>query len=224
AVSTSLANRLKELNLPNSRNIKVIPNFIDESIFKPDFSKSKPCPPYNFISVGWPSAEKGTGILLEAFSKLDIPATLTIVGNSPQIDKFKKLADTLKIKDKIVWLGNVPRATMPSLFQSADIFVLPSQYETFGISYLEAIACGKPVIATTCGGPEDFVNSSNGLLVAVDDANDLAFAMHQMATNIHLYDSTIIRNYFLANFSSKIVVDKLDIWYHSGLNTNERTD
>ncbi len=218
AVSSSLAKQIKDLALPNSSNICVIPNFVDESIFRPTLAKPTQNSQLSFISVGWPSTEKGTRILLEAFAKLDVPATLSIVGDSPNIYNFMKKATELRIQNKIIWHGNVPRDVMPSLYQAADIFVLPSQYETFGISYLEAIACGKPVIATRCGGPEDFVDKSNGVLVAVDDKNALAAAMQNMATNINLYDTTTIRNHFLAHFSSSAVVEKLDIWYHSALN------
>ena len=64
-----------------------------------------------------------------------------------------------------------------SILAHADIFVLASRKETFGIVYVEAMAKGLPVIATKCGGPEEFVNKENGILVPVDNVEELSKAM-----------------------------------------------
>ncbi|MCL2312965.1 MAG: glycosyltransferase, partial [Firmicutes bacterium] len=71
---------------------------------------------------------------------------------------------------------------------SCHCFVLPSMFETFGVVYAEAIACGIPVVATKCGGPEDFVNDSNGLIVPTDDLESVIGAMEYMYKNAKKYD------------------------------------
>jgi len=92
--------------------------------------------------------------------------------------------------------------------QNSDCFVLASQSESFGTVYIEAIACGKPIIATRCGGPESIVNDGNGILVPVDDYEKLAEAIIKMITESDKYDPVAIRKDFLDRFSKKVVVEK----------------
>ena len=82
---------------------------------------------------------------------------------------------------------------------------MPSHHETFGIVYVEALASGKPVIATRCGGPEDIVNSSNGLLIEKGNPAELANAMEWMYNNWSNFNPTNIRKDFEQRFSQKQV-------------------
>ena len=72
--------------------------------------------------------------------------------------------------------------------QAADAFVLSSAYETFGVVLIEALACGKPVVSTACGGPDYIVTEENGLLVPVGDTQALGAALEQMIRTIDRYD------------------------------------
>lgn len=98
---------------------------------------------------------------------------------------------------------------------SCDCFVLPSRYETFGVVYIEAMACGKPVIATACGGPDDFVTPDNGLLVPVEEVSALEHAMQHMITSSHQYDSDRIRASVQTRFSSQAVAGQLEQIYNT---------
>ena len=75
--------------------------------------------------------------------------------------------------------------------------------------YAEAMACGRPVIATRCGGPEGFVNERNGLLVPVDDVEALTEAMRDMAEHVDRYDPTAIAAEAKAHFSAASVAGQL---------------
>ena len=68
-----------------------------------------------------------------------------------------------------------------------DCFVLPSRYETFGVVYIEAMACGKPVIAVANGGPDDFVKDFNGMLIK-PDVEELTGAINKMIKRLKGYD------------------------------------
>lgn len=102
---------------------------------------------------------------------------------------------------------------------ACDCFVLPSRYETFGVVYIEAMASGKPVIATACGGPDDFVTQENGLLVPVGEVSALARAMQQMMTSRHQYDSDKIRESVQSRFSSQAIAGQLEQIYSAVLNS-----
>ena len=79
--------------------------------------------------------------------------------------------------------------------------------------YIEALACGKPVVATNCGGPADSVNNANGLLVEVGDTDAIANAMIYVIDNIETFDGEKIREDVLSKFSRKVVTSKMHDFY-----------
>lgn len=81
--------------------------------------------------------------------------------------------------------------------------------ETFGVSYLEALSCGVPVIATRCGGPECFVNEHNGIMVEPDNVDDLAKAMQTMYYNISYYNRAEIARKIREDYSAQAVASRL---------------
>jgi glycosyltransferase involved in cell wall biosynthesis len=91
----------------------------------------------------------------------------------------------------------------------AQVLVHPSQYETFGVAIIEALALGKPVIATRCGGPDAIVTPHDGMLVPVGDEQVLAEAMWTMRERIGDYDAAGIRRACLARFGERAVVERL---------------
>jgi len=91
---------------------------------------------------------------------------LVIYGSGPLESKFKKLANKLKIDDKIEWRGFIPYSQVPAALAQIDIFVYPSWHEGFGRSIMEALAMEKAVVATQVGGITDLINDGeNGFLV-----------------------------------------------------------
>jgi glycosyltransferase involved in cell wall biosynthesis len=93
--------------------------------------------------------------------------------------------------------------------QACDVFVLPSLVETFGVVVIEAMACGKPVIATTCGGPENFLLSEHGILVPPGDPEALASAMSLILSKLADYNPSSIRRYALTNFGSETFAENI---------------
>ena len=125
--------------------------------------------------------KKGLRVLLEALAQLKgderIPLfQLLLVGDGPARSMLEYLRDHLGLSRQVVFTGL--RRDLPRIFSAVDVFVLPSRYEGFGIAILEAMAAGKPVIATTVGGIPEFVRTGeSGLLVSPDDSAALATAI-----------------------------------------------
>lgn len=214
AVSDSLADDIEFYNLAKSI---VIPNMVDERFFKPAVpAKEK----FIFFTLGGLTSQKGIEDLLYAIALWNPPASdveFRIGGDGSEKNYYMKLAKSLKIDDRVKWLGTVSRDEAPVLFGECHAYIMPSKHESFGVVFVEAIASGKPVIATRCGGPESIVNKTNGLLVEVGDIQGLAESMSILMKNWHMYSSEKIRADFEKRFSRPVVAKKIVDVYHSQL-------
>jgi glycosyltransferase involved in cell wall biosynthesis len=211
AVSPALADRITSFGI--ARPV-VIPNIVDERRFQPGTTTAKKIV---FFTLAGLTAQKGIDHLLQSIAYWNPPVEtfeFRIGGTGPQRAEYEELAETLQISDRVRWLGSVSRAEAPRLFQECQIYVMPSRHETFGVVFAEAIACGKPVIATRCGGPEWIVNETNGTLVEIGDIAGLAAAMQEMVSKLDSYDSGNIRADFVNRFSRHAVVPQLLGIYH----------
>jgi glycosyltransferase involved in cell wall biosynthesis len=121
------------------------------------------------IAVGRLTRQKGFDLLIRAFAKLTLPSKLVILGEGPERDALRSLAQAEGVSDRISMPGFVAD---PSVWiRYADVFVLSSRWEGFGHVIVEAMAVGVPVVATDCPyGPADIVfHERNGLLVEPDN-------------------------------------------------------
>lgn len=212
-VSEFMAEELKSHKI---KNVEVIPNFVDENVFFPDSVKNDS---FIFMTVCGFYPIKGLDILLKAISEIKNENFLClIIGEGELSLYYKKLAVKLNINSKIRWVGRVSRAEIKNFFNLASCIVSPSHYESFGITLAEAIACGKPIIATKSGGPEMIVNEVNGLLVDRDNPSQLANAMLDLQQRYEYYSPQLIRSDFLNRFSSKIINIKWENMYYKVCN------
>ena len=211
AVSHALAEQIVALGLASK--VVVLPNFLPDDFGAGKVGDGTRSLKFSFLSVGGPSHEKGTDVLLQALAKMAPDVTLRVVGSGPQRSVFQQMAASLGVAERVMWLGSVPRSDMPDVYRNADAFVLPSRTETFGVSLIEALAHGKPLISTRCGGPQDIVNPGNGLLVPVDDVAALARAMELVVRASKAYNADLLRADFLARFSTSAVIGRIEDWY-----------
>ncbi len=166
----------------------------------------------NILSAASMNHGKGFDILIPAYARLlkTHPDThLTVMGDGPEKENIIQLAADLGISDKVTFTGTYVRREFAGRLADSDIFVLPSRSETFGLVYAEALAAGVPVVSTKCGGPEDFIDDSNGLLVNVDDADALAEAMGTMIDNPDKYDRSAISEACRKRFSPETISHQL---------------
>ena len=206
AVSHPLAEKIKAFGY---QHVQVVPNLVNENHFA---LKPLPAEKFRFFSMGGIKAQKGFDVLLRAiaqWSPRPSEVEFVIGGEGQQKNEFQILAERLGIAGLIRWVGAIPRTKAPSYFQNCHAFVLPSRHESFGVVFAEAIACGRPIIATPSGGPEDIVNDTNGFLVPVENVEKLAGALARMKEQHSRFDSSAIRDDFIRRFSRPVVTAQI---------------
>ncbi len=161
----------------NGTPLKVIPPGVDLTLFQPipthQARKQLGLPnKKTILYVGRIEPLKGLDILLKAFALLHNAANtrLLIVGGSPErdaeLERLNTLASNLDISDLVTFSGAVNQELLPAYYNAADVFVLPSWYESFGLVALEAMSCAVPVVVSRVGGLKTFVdNGKTGYLI-----------------------------------------------------------
>jgi glycosyltransferase involved in cell wall biosynthesis len=147
---------------------------------------------------------KGIDVLLRAAAIYEqaMPEVRTLlVGDGQLWDAMHKLRDELNLKN-ISFLGHQPQTTVARIYNAADVSVVPSRVEPFGLVAVKALACGTPVVATNEGGLPDFINDQVGSLVPVDDHQALAEAiLGEIKTGSKTTKGQYASQYALADFS-----------------------
>ena len=218
AVSRALASAIKKQI--GVRDIDVLPNIVDSALMD---NPLRQClgsgREFIFLNIASLDANKDQSSLIEAFAChfKGTEAGLRLGGVGPLDSRLRKLARQLGVGDQVVFLGYLDRPSVMREMQAADCFVLSSRQETFGVVLIEALACGTPVIATRCGGPEDIVNEKNGLLVAPGDTLALGEAMAQIAQTHGQYQAVALREECRARFGEKAFVSNAARFYTAAL-------
>ena len=149
-------------------NVRVIPAGVDLKLFRPiDKARARKALGLSekriVLSVGRVEPLKGLDVLIGAMARLEDTADtrLLIVGGQPgrdrELTRLKSMATTLGLQDAVTFTGTVDQTELPNYYSAADVFVMPSYYESFGLVALEAMACGTPVIASRVAGLKTFV-------------------------------------------------------------------
>jgi glycosyltransferase involved in cell wall biosynthesis len=208
AVSQEFANLLTKIfNL----KFNFIPNSIDVDFFQlKEQKKSKKI--FQFINIAFLDKKKNQDLLIEAFARVfknNKDVTLLIVGDGVEYDNLKSKIIALGMQNQIQLYGRANRSQIRDLFYESDAFVLSSEYETFGVVIIEAMACGLPVISTKCGGPESIITNENLGILCELSQKSLSQSMYDMYSNIETYNSPEIRRYVEDCFSSSAVSRQL---------------
>ncbi|MDO8598943.1 MAG: glycosyltransferase [bacterium] len=160
--------------------VVVIPNGVDLERFHP--SERRPSDRTRFIGIGRFVPQKGFDVLIDAFAVLrsTLPrASLMLVGNGPQHTHLEAQIRAYHLEDRVQLLGL--RRDIADLLTTADIAVVPSRWEGFGLAALEASASGLPVIASAVGGlREVIVDQETGMLVPPEEPKILADTMRDL--------------------------------------------
>ena len=162
-----------------------------------------------FLNIAAMLPWKNQAGLLQAFAasfKDHENVQLRIAGDGMLRQQLEQLSRELGIQSQVVFLGVLPRAKIVEELRGSDAFVMASDFETFGVVLIEALAMGRPVIATDCGGPREIVNESNGMLVPVRDVGALARAMQRMVEQRHRYEPISLRKACIAEYGERVIV------------------
>ena len=216
AVSNALANRIK---CHSGVECEVIPNIIDTNVFSTVERKAHRG--FRLVTTSNLIPLKRTINVLKALPVLidiDEDVRLDVIGEGPSKNELISYVKDNCLGEYVVFHGLLKRELIAEMYGQSDCFILPSLTETFGVAYVEAMASGLPVIATRCGGPEDFVNETNGILIDVDDLRQLKDALLYMYNHHKDFNSQLIKNNVIAQFSPEVVAKSIISTYETIIN------
>lgn len=229
---TAVSQYLKDATVVHFRvpaeRIEVIPNFVNTSEFRRD---RHPC---HRDALASPDEKilmhvsnfrpvKRVTDVVQVFARVAqrIPARLILVGDGPERPRAAESAERLGVSDRVTFLGK--HSSVADLLACADLFLLPSESESFGLAALEAMACGVPVIATRVGGvPEVVPEGRAGRLAAVGDIDGMAEAAVELLTDRERWReaSAAGRSAAVERFSAERIVPVYERYYERTLNAS----
>lgn len=227
---TAVSRFLKEKTLTNydiEKDIDVIPNFIDTEVYKP---KSDRCFRKNLATQGEKiivhtsnfRPVKRVSDTIRMLKKIieEVPAKLILVGDGPDRSECERLCRELHLCDQIKFLGK--QEGLVEILNSADLFLIPSQSESFGLAALEAMSCGVPVISSSVGGlPELIRHNESGFIAEIGDVDRMAKYAVDLLTNEkkHALFSANARKRSVEMFDKSIIVPMYEEHYMKVLNS-----
>jgi N-acetyl-alpha-D-glucosaminyl L-malate synthase BshA len=210
---TAVSRFLKEKTITNygiNKEIEVIPNFVDTELFKrmADTKLRKTIAPNGeriLIHISNFRLVKRVTDVIRIFNLVlkKVPSKLVLVGDGPDRSSCENLCRELELGDSVKFLGK--QAELVELLSAADLFLMPSQSESFGLSALEAMACEVPVISSSVGGlPELVVHGETGYIAEIGDVERMAkYAIELLSNNT--------RREMFAKAGRKRAVENFDI-------------
>jgi glycosyltransferase involved in cell wall biosynthesis len=165
---------------------------------------------------------KGYDRVIQALPKIleQVPDTIyTLIGDGDDMEDIKKIIEELNLKEKVYLLGAIKNDFIPEILNVADLFVMPSKGEGFGIVFIESLACGVPVIAgNKDASKEALINGELGIMVDPDNVNEIAEAIIKVLKGEapkHLYDKNYLRQKVIENFSFEVFKNRVKIFLES---------
>lgn len=194
---TAVSNFLKDKTAVNyniNKNIDVIYNFVDTNYYKPTGNvqlRAGIAPKGEKVLIHTSNFRpvKRVSDVIKIFNRVlkEVPCKLLLVGDGPDRSECEKLTRKLNISKEVVFLGK--QECIIEVLNSADIFLIPSQSESFGLAALEAMSCGLPVIASNIGGlPELVRHDETGFIAEIGDIERMAKYTVDLLTNKKKYE------------------------------------
>lgn len=198
----------------------VVPNAVNTEIFLPLPSPAQEHRNKKLLLVAALRPEKGVPYLLQALNQLKAMRgdfSLDILGSGPEQAKYEHMMKELSLENIVSFHGSQNKQVVAEFMQNCDFYVLPSIVEQLPCVLIEAMACGKPVLATNVGGVSEIVNEKRGILIPSEDVDALKEAINFMLDNYASYSSESIVRYVRENFSYEALGEKFDKVYRDVL-------
>jgi N-acetyl-alpha-D-glucosaminyl L-malate synthase BshA len=221
---TAVSRFLKEKTITNygiNKDIEVIPNFVDTAKYRrvdADAIRKQIAPGGEKILIHVsnfrPVKRVPDAINIYNTIRQRVPSKLVLIGDGPDRSNCERLCRDLKIYEDVKFLGK--QAELVPLLSAADLFLMPSQSESFGLSALEAMACGVPVVSSSVGGlPELLVHGETGFIAEIGDIQRMARYAIDLLTNEqkHALFADASRRRAVEMFDVKKVVDLYEGFY-----------
>lgn len=187
-----------------------IPNIVNNEFLNEELYPSSL--DFKLINICFLNKNKKVDLLIYAFAQVLVlkpNLKLQIGGDGPERNYLESLVNELKISHAVEFLGLLPREQVKNKINEASAFILASEYETFGVVVIEALALGKPVISTKCGGPESIIQPEVGYLIEKNSIDAMSNAIIDLYKNYDKYLAENIRKYCEERFSERAVVNQL---------------
>ena len=224
-VSKDLKEAMEALGFRN-RNYTVIPNVVNTATFYPENpSVLKPKKQLLNVAILNDRAKNQSG-LIKAFHKLlpEFPdLELHIIGFGPSEKALKDLALELGLLNKTLFFeGKKEAEEVAAFMRNADVFVLPSFYETFGVVLIEALASGVPVVASKTGGVPEVFTPKEGILIEPGNEEELLKALRFVLQNPQAFPREKLRDFAVKNYSFAAVGKQFAALYETVLLSTEK--
>lgn len=192
-----------------------LPNIVsDRFLARPVIAQRRQ--PFRLVSVALLSRHKRMDLVIDALAVLrnrGRDVALTIVGDGRERLRLERMVAGLGLMDVVTFVGRVPVNDMPEVMAAGDVLVSASDFETFGVTLVEGMALGMPIVATRSGGPESIVTPDVGVLVDLGDAAALARGIMTVMDNANRYRPGAIRAHCETRFSPGVVCAALTSIY-----------
>lgn len=132
-----------------------------------------------------------------------------MIDEVPEKQELMKSIERYGISEEIIWTGLISQKELAEILRRSHVFISASRFESFGKAIVEAQACGLPVIATRTDGANFIISSpSQGILIRINDVEEMAEAMEHVYGDYNRYDAEKIINSVSSRFSEKVVIEK----------------
>lgn len=201
-----------------------MPNMINKDfadIPLPPFPKHTK--PFYFLNIGQLTKRKRQDILIQAFAeafKINPEVQLNIAGVGELEEELEQLIASLNMQEQIHLLGYMEREALIELLDKSHVIVISSEKESFSMAAAEALYRGNPVLTTLCKGPEDFIDSTNGLTCQLNDVQNMKAKLIEIHNTYSAYNPIEINKNARLKYDEQVIAKRLEEVYRSVISSS----
>jgi len=205
-VSNALGEDIKQFIGNTNKPYTIIPNCINENEF--NYKEKANSNEFTFTSINNWSSMKNPFVLINALAiliKKHSNFKLVLAGDGQLMPQMKSLVNELNLSNSVQFLGRIQKNDVVNVLHHSNVYCQSSNYETFSVICLEALATGTPVLATNIGGMRDFINKENGRLIDTLEIEDWVSNMENIYLNYNNFNKRKISTNCIDKFNSTTV-------------------